>query len=164
MGCHHGHLLCPERPSCSELSVTVVTMKTIIIAGYLPYRITNKINFQCFVIYKRIVKKRCTTHVVAHCGCNFFMSRDIRGGHGTNFLIAVTYESQYHPTLCLQKNDYVQTPPVELAQYKCAANNHPDGTSFPSQINNNYDELVEDWIFKNYSSWLSIVTGLKINV
>ena len=38
-----------------------------------------------------------------------------RGGHGSNFLTAVTYSSQSNSNLYIQKNNYVPKPPVELA-------------------------------------------------
>ena len=40
-----------------------------------------------------------------------------RGGHGSNFLTAVTYNCQWNSKLYAQKNNYVPNPPVELAQW-----------------------------------------------
>ena len=60
-------------------------------------------------------------HIVAHFGENLSVTWLIyrshrRTGRSTNFLTAVTYGSQSNIKSCLQKNNFVQKSPVEVAQ------------------------------------------------
>ena len=65
---------------------------------------------------------------MARFKCNFvcrvtYLPNSPRRGHVTNFLTAVTYGSQSHRKVYLQKHNYVQKLPVELANWPPKAAN-----------------------------------------
>ena len=106
--------------------VTVATVKTIAIAGYLPSKVTQ--NHISGISNINAWLKRHGAHIMARFECNFvchvtYLPNSPRGGHVTNFLTAVTYGSQSYRNFYWQKNNYVQNLTVELAYWPPKAAN-----------------------------------------
>ena len=92
----------------------MTSVKTMVIAGYMPYQITqSQILGLCNI---NEWWKRHRSHTLARLGCIFLchvtcLRPHRRGGHCTNILTVVTKWSQWSSKLYLQKNNYVQPAP-----------------------------------------------------
>ena len=114
LGCHYGPQHCHLAFTCS---ITVTTVKTIVIAGFSHIR-SHKIHVLAFLIKTSVGNDTylilwlvsdaifCVTWLINR----FHRSR----GHSTNFLTVITYSSQSNSTSYLQKNNYVPNPQSNL--------------------------------------------------
>ena len=98
----------------------MATVKTIVIAGYLRFQVTQNQFWGLCDINEWWKRHRSDT--VTRFGCNFVchvicLPISPKGKPRTNFLTVVTYSDQSNSKLYSQKNNYVPNPPVELAHW-----------------------------------------------